>query len=163
MPHTWVCGQSNPAGAQKARRSARQYQCIQAEAAFIIPEAQRSGTIRLSEVPHTSVCGQHGFYTKNFSLAERRGLQSAEGVVLGDEIGLLRVLIRRFAEQIQASQSVSLYESAQYLAVISEAMSRFASLLRTDHMLGGRETDTLMTQLGLAMNNVLDELRHGED
>jgi hypothetical protein len=37
---------------------------------------------------------KHGFYTKNFSLAERRGLQAAEGVILGDEIGLLRVLIR---------------------------------------------------------------------
>ncbi len=67
----------------------------QAEADFIIPGAQRSGTIRLSDVPHTSVCGQHGFYAKNFSLAERRGLQAVEGVILGDEIGLLRVLIRR--------------------------------------------------------------------
>jgi len=36
-------------------------------------------------------------------LAERRGLQAVEGVILGDEIGLLRVLIRRFAEQIQDS------------------------------------------------------------
>jgi len=77
-------------------------------------------SIRLSDVPHTSVCGQpgnsqathpgrkkrggqpgntnalkHGFYAKNFSLAERRGLQAVEGVILGDEIGLLRVLIRR--------------------------------------------------------------------
>ena len=38
---------------------------------------------------------KHGFYTKNFSLAERRSLQAAEGVVLGYEISLLRVLIRR--------------------------------------------------------------------
>ena len=106
---------------------------------------------------------KHGFYTKNFSLAERRGLQAAEGLVLGDEIGLLRVLIRRFAEQIQASQGVSLNESAQYLSVVSEALSRLASLLRTDHMLGGSQTDTLMTQLGLAMNSVLEEMRNGED
>ena len=40
---------------------------------------------------------KHGFYTKNFSLAERRGLQATEGVALGDEIGLLRVLIRRLS------------------------------------------------------------------
>jgi hypothetical protein len=104
---------------------------------------------------------KHGFYTKNFSLAERRGLQAVEGVVLGDEIALLRVLIRRFAEQIQGSQGVSLNESAQHLAVISEAMLRLASLLRTDHMLGGSESDTLATQLQNAMNGVLDELRHG--
>ena len=38
---------------------------------------------------------KHGFYSKNFSLAERRGLKVTEGVVLGDEIALLRVLIRR--------------------------------------------------------------------
>jgi hypothetical protein len=106
---------------------------------------------------------KHGFYTKNFSLAERRGLQAAEGVILGDEIGLLRVLIRRFAEQIQASQGVSLNESAQFLAVISEAMSRLASLLRTDHMLGGAESDPFGALLGLAMNNVLEEFRQGED
>ena len=106
---------------------------------------------------------KHGFYTKYFSLAERRGLQAAEGLVLGDEIGLLRVLIRRFVEQIQANQGVSLNESVQHLAVISEAMSRLASLLRTDHMLGGSETDTFMMSLNRAMTSVLEELRNGED
>jgi hypothetical protein len=94
---------------------------------------------------------KHGFYSKNFSLAERRGLQAAEGLVLVDEISLLRVLIRRFAEQIQANQGVSINESAQHLSVASEAMSRLASLLRTDHMLGGSQTDAFMTQLGRAM------------
>jgi hypothetical protein len=106
---------------------------------------------------------KHGFYSKHFSLAERRGLQAAEGLVLGDEIGLLRVLIRRFVEQIQANQGVSLNESVQHLAVISEAMSRLASLLRTDHMLGGSETDTFMMSLNRAMTGVLEELRNGED
>ena len=38
---------------------------------------------------------KHGFYTKNFSPAERKGLQATQGVVLGDEIALLRVLIKR--------------------------------------------------------------------
>ena len=98
-------------------------------------------------MPHTWVCGQHGFYTKNFSLTERRGLQAIEGVVLSDEIGLLRVLIRRFAEHIQDSWGVSLNESAQHLAVISEAMLRLASLLRTDKMLGGSECDTFKLRL----------------
>ena len=144
-------------------------------------------TIRLSAVPHTTVCGQpgntnaspqksqqgrrkpggqpgntnamkHGFYSKNFSLAERRGLQGIEGVVLGDEIGLLRVLIRRFAEQVQASQGVCLNESAMHLAVISEAMLRLASLLRTDHMLGGDESSVLINQFNLALKEYADEL-----
>ncbi len=133
-------------------RPARQYQRIQAEAV----------TNRLSAVPRTSVCGQHGFYTKNFSLAERRGLQATEGVVLGDEIGLLCVLIRRFAEQIQGSQGVALNETCQHLSVISEAMLRLASLLRTDRMLGGSECDEFGIQLERSMNSVLEELRHGE-
>ena len=100
---------------------------------------------------------KHGFYTKNFSPAERKGLQATEGVVLGDEIALLRVLIRRFAEQIQASQGTALMESAQLLAVISEAMLRLGSLLRTDHMLGGAQSDTLFKHLHLVLEELSDE------
>ncbi|MBG0784209.1 MAG: hypothetical protein H0S79_03820, partial [Anaerolineaceae bacterium] len=81
-----------------------------------------------------------GFYTKNFSLAERRGLEATKEIVLADEIALLRVLSRRFSGQVLTGQAVPLHESAQYLAVISEAMLRLASLLRTNHMLGGSET-----------------------
>ena len=101
---------------------------------------------------------KHGFYTKNFSLAERRGLQATEGVVLGDEIGLLRVLIRRFAEQIQAGQGVALNESAMHLAVISEAMLRLGSLLRTDHMLGGAESTIMIAQFNLALKEFAEEM-----
>jgi hypothetical protein len=102
---------------------------------------------------------KHGFYTKNFSLAERRGLQATQGVVLGDEIALLRVLIRRFAEQIQASQGVALMESAQHLAVVSEAMLRLASLLRTDRLLGGSESSNFEKELSLSINQALEEMR----
>jgi hypothetical protein len=42
--------------------------------------------------------------------------------------------------------------------VVNEAMLRLASLLRTDHMLGGDETSTFITQLNLALNNVTEEL-----
>jgi hypothetical protein len=94
----------------------------------------------------------------NTATEGRRGLQAAEGVVLGDEIGLLRVLIRRFAEQIQASQNVALNESAQHLAVVSEAMLRLASLLRTDHMLGGDETSNFITRMNLVLEEVREEL-----
>jgi hypothetical protein len=108
------------------------------------------------------VCGQHGFYTQNFSLAERRGLQATKGLVLGDEIALLRVLIRRFAEQILASQGAAPIETAANLAVVSEAMLRLASLLRTDHMLGGEQSSTFITQLNLAMDEVRENLASNE-
>ncbi len=100
---------------------------------------------------------KHGFYTKNFSLAERRGLQAAKGVVLGDEIALLRVLIRRFAEEILSSQGAAPIETAQHLAVVSEAMLRLASLLRTDHMLGGAQSSTFIKQLSLVLEEISDE------
>ena len=105
---------------------------------------------------------KHGFYTKNFSLAERRGLEAAQGIVLADEIALLRVLIRRISEQILSSQGVPLNESTAHLAVISEAMLRLASLLRTNHMLGGTECSTLTEELSLALAAVHAEMALGE-
>jgi len=105
---------------------------------------------------------KHGFYTKNFSLAERRGLQATDGIVLGDEIALLRVLIRRFAEQIQSSQDVAPSDSAQYLAVIGEAMLRLGSLLRTDHMLGGSQSGTFVKQLSLVLEEITNENSRNE-
>ena len=125
-------------------------------------KASQPGIRKPGGQPGNTNAVKHGFYTKNFSLAERRGLQATEGIVLGDEIGLLRVLIRRFAEQIQANQDVGLNESAQYLAVIGEAMLRLGSLLRTDHLLGGDQTSILFTRLTRAMNEYLEECRPDE-
>ena len=82
---------------------------------------------------------------------------ATEGVVLGDEIALLRVLIRRFADQIQASQGTALMESAQLLAVISEAMLRLGSLLRIDHMLGGAQSDILFKSLQVVLEDLAEE------
>ena len=126
----------------------------------ICSQSNQPGKKRRGGQPGNTNALKHGFYTKNFSLAERRGLQAVEGVVLGDEIKLLRVLIRRFAEQIKSSQDVSLNDSAQHLAVISEAMLRLASLLRTDNMLGGSEYDTFGAALSRSMSAVLEEMRN---
>lgn len=107
--------------------------------------------------PGNSNAFKHGLYSKNFTLAERRGLQSAKGIVLGDEIALLCVLIRRFAEEILSSQGIAPLESAQHLAVVSEAMLRLASLLRTDHMLGGSQSSAFIKQLSLVLEEISDE------
>jgi len=105
---------------------------------------------------------KHGFYTKNFSIAERRGLQAVETIVLEDEIALLRVLIRRFADQVLTSQGVALNESAQHLAVVSEAMLRLGSLLRTNHLLGGSESSTFLSELNLVLKEVSEEMAREE-
>jgi hypothetical protein len=38
---------------------------------------------------------KHGFYTQNFSPAERRSLEATKEIILATEIAMLRVLIRR--------------------------------------------------------------------
>jgi len=50
----------------------------------------------------------------------------------------------------------------QHLSVFGEAMLRLASLLRTDHMLGGDQTSILFTRLTRAMNEYLEECRPDE-
>jgi len=112
--------------------------------------------------PGNSNAYKHGLYSKNFSLAERRSLEAANGVVLGDEIALLRILIRRFAEEILSSQAATPIETAGNLAVVSEAMLRLASLLRTDHMLGGAQSNTFIKQLSLALEDIADENTHNQ-
>ena len=52
--------------------------------------------------PGNSNAWKHGFYTKNFTLAERKGLQAANGIVLGDEIALLRVLKLKRPQAVSA-------------------------------------------------------------
>ena len=105
---------------------------------------------------------KHGFYTKNFSLAECKALQSIDGVVLGDEIKLLRVLIKRYAEQIQSNPSIGLEKSSQHLSVISEAMLRLGTLLRIDHMLGGSESGNFAKELELAIQAAYAEITASE-
>ena len=80
---------------------------------YALTESTQPGNKKRGGQPGNTNALKHGFYTKQFSITERRGLQEIEGVVLSDEIGLLRVLIRRFAEQIKGSQGVSLNESAE--------------------------------------------------
>jgi len=120
--------------------------------------AKDPGSRKRGGQPGNTNAVKHGFYTNNFSPAECQGLEATQGVVLGDEIALLRVLIRRFSGQVLSSQGIALFESAHHLAVISEAMLRLASLLRTDRMLGGSETSTLTAVLSRALAEVSKEM-----
>ncbi|MDY6867080.1 MAG: hypothetical protein SVT56_04125 [Chloroflexota bacterium] len=126
-------------------------------------ETKANGRRKRGGQPGNTNALKHGFYTKNFSLAERRGLEATKEIVLADEITLLRVLIRRFSDQILASRGVPLTESAQHLAVIGEAMLRLASLLRTNHMLGGTKSSDLSELLSLGIAEIYTELTHNED
>jgi hypothetical protein len=126
-------------------------------------EIKGNGRRKRGGQPGNTNALKHGFYTKNFSLAERQGIEATKEIVLADEITLLRVLIRRFSDQILASQGLLLTESAQHLAVIDEAMLRLASLLRTNHMLGGTKSSDLSELLSLGIAEIHAELTLNED
>ncbi len=121
-------------------------------------ETKGNGRKKRGGQPGNTNALKHGFYTKNFSLAECEGLEATKEIVLADEIALLRVLIRRFSDQILAGRGVTLNESAQHLAVISDAMLRLASLLRTNHMLGGTKTSSLTHALSISLTEIYTEL-----
>jgi len=55
-------------------------------------------------------------------------------------------------------QGLAPIETAQHLSVISEAMLRLASLLRTDHMLGGSASSTLIKQLNFVLADISEEM-----
>ena len=112
--------------------------------------------------PGNSNAFKHGFYTQNFTRTEVKGLQAIQGVVLGDEIKLLRVLIKRFAEQIQSNPGMDIEQSSKHLSVISEAMLRLGTLLRIDHMLGGSESSNFIKDLELAIQAAYKEISAGE-
>ena len=66
-------------------------------------ETKGNGRRKRGGQPGNTNALKHGFYTKNFSLAECQGLEATKEIVLADEITLLRVLIRRFSDQILES------------------------------------------------------------
>jgi hypothetical protein len=87
--------------------------------------------------PGNTIAFKHGFYTTNFSLGECRGMQAAKGLVLGDEIALLRVRI-------------------------SEAIRHLASLLRTDHTLGVSAISTFIKQLNVVLADISEQESRNE-
>ena len=101
---------------------------------------------------------KHGFYAQYFSPGEDDDLGVYSGEGLADEINLLRVLIRRFASQIQASEGVALSDAAYHLSVISEALARLGSMLRTNHMLGNPGSSGLPRALERCIEQVWEEL-----
>jgi hypothetical protein len=50
----------------------------------------------------------------------------------------------------------------QHLAVISEAMLRLGNLLRTDHMLGGDQTNAFFNTLDQALQELSEERENNE-
>lgn len=110
---------------------------------------------------------KHGFYSRRFRDIEAADLEGALQDGLGDEIALMRVMIRRVFEYANEeagdlgssgkSPSECLAAWSGALSALGAASTRLAGLLRTQKLLGGNEGD-VMAALRTALSEVTQEL-----
>lgn len=99
---------------------------------------------------------KHGFYSRRFRDLEAADLEGALQDGLGDEIALMRVMIRRVFEY--ANEEAACLDSwSGALSALGAASTRLAGLLRTQRLLGGNEGD-VMEALRTALGEVTREL-----
>lgn len=98
-----------------------------------------------------------GFYVEHFTKMEVIDLDRALGESLRGEIGMLRVVMRRFFER-SAHEADDLKGLADALRVLSLSCSRLAKLIQTEKVLQENKADELGEALTRSMAAVLDEM-----
>jgi hypothetical protein len=99
-----------------------------------------------------------GFYADHFSRGELADLDRALGDSLRGEIGMLRVVMRRFFER--AAQEVDDVNAlADALRVLGLSCTRLARVVQAERQLQDARTDELGEALTRSMAAVLEELR----
>jgi hypothetical protein len=99
------------------------------------------------------------FYVEHFTRAELADLDRALGDSLRGEIGMLRVVMRRFFERA-AEEADDLKSMANALQVLGLSCGRLAKIIQTEHSLQDRQSDELGEALSRSMAAVLDEMNH---
>ena len=99
-----------------------------------------------------------GYYTGHFTRAEMADLDRALGDSLRGEIGMLRVVMRRFFERV-AEEADDIKALADALRVLGMSCTRLARVVQTERQLQDTHTDELGEALSRSMAAVLDELR----
>jgi len=102
---------------------------------------------------------KHGFYSDRFSPIELNDLDIALEDGLSGEISALRVLIRRFYSQLENSEDLKLSDAALHLQSVGAAMTRLASLLRTDRILNGSDESAVMGAIHQALTEFTEDLK----
>lgn len=97
-----------------------------------------------------------GFYDRKFADDELIDLATLLTTGLDSEISMLRVVLRRFFEQAQGSQSVT--ELAEMLQNIGLGATRLASLLKSQQALGDDRGDELAKAIYAAIDQVSKEM-----
>lgn len=100
---------------------------------------------------------EDGFYIEHFTKGEVDDLDRALGESLRGEIGMLRIVMRRFFER-SAHEADDLKGLADALRVLSLSCSRLAKLIQTEKVLQENQADELGEALTRSMAAVLDEM-----
>ena len=104
-----------------------------------------------------SPAGDAGFYEEYFTRAELADLDRALNDSLQGEIGMLRVVMRRFFERA-AQEADDLMALADVLQVLGMSCGRLARLVNTELSLHDKRADELGEALAQSLAAVLDEL-----
>ena len=99
-----------------------------------------------------------GFYVEHFTRAELADLDRALNDSLQGEIGMLRVVMRRFFERA-AQEADDLKALADVLRVLGLSCSRLAKVIQTERDFQDKHGDDLGEALSRSMEAVLEELR----
>jgi len=103
--------------------------------------------------------GEVGFYAEHFTRAEMADLDRALNESLRGEIGMLRVVMRRFFERA-ASEADDLKVLADALRVLGLSCTRLAKMIQTERGLQDKRADELGEALSRSMAAVLEELNN---
>jgi hypothetical protein len=98
------------------------------------------------------------FYSEHFTRAEMADLDRALGDSLRGEIGMLRVVMRRFFA-CAAQQDDDVKALAEALRALGLSCTRLAKLIQTERQLQDQRGDELGEALTRSMAAVLEELR----
>jgi hypothetical protein len=99
------------------------------------------------------------FYSEHFTRAEMADLDRALGDSLRGEIGMLRVVMRRFFARA-AEEADDVKALADALRALGLSCTRLAKMIQTERQLQDRRADELGEALTRSMAAVLEEL-HG--
>ena len=101
--------------------------------------------------------GEVGFYVEFFTRAELADLERALGDSLQGEIGMLRVVMRRFFERA-AQEADDLKALSDVLRVLGMSCTRLARIIQTENSIHDTRADELGDALSRSLAAVLEEL-----
>ena len=99
---------------------------------------------------------KHGFYSRRFRNGELADLDIFEDTNLQDEIGMLRVYLRRLLEMAEGIEDTR--QAAAILDKISLVALRISSIARAQHILAGDQDARVATALSEALQDVMKEM-----